>query len=101
MHVLQDAPKIVQALQDCSTYIMKLSRKALMMLAAPVHTSCDFTALYCSMMATKILQTSHRHLPIPQPCDACDFQKLFNSELEGLLSQQQQQLLQLPPCWLR
>ena len=39
--------------------------------------------------------------PIPQPCDACNFQKLFNSALDGLRSPQQQQLSQLPPCWLR
>jgi hypothetical protein len=71
---------MVQTLQDRSTYIVKLSRKSLTMLVAPVRTSCAFTAHYLSIIATKILQASsgtgrclhkactipaRRHLPNP------------------------------------
>ncbi len=41
---------------------------------------------------------AQRHLPTPQPCDACDFQKMFNSALDCLRSPQDEQLSQLPPC---
>jgi hypothetical protein len=104
----------VQTLQDCSTYIVKLSRKSLTMLAAHLLTSCAFafTAQYRSMMATKILQALHRHYKMPSPGwhhthtrrrlpphhQLCDFQKIFNSALDCLLSPLQQQLSQLPPC---
>ncbi len=69
-----------------------------------------FTALCRSIMVTKILQASHRHCKMPapgwhytrttsplhpQPCDACDFQKMFNSALDCLRSPQEQQLSQL------
>ncbi len=61
-----DNYSIVQTLPDCSTYIVKLSRKALMM-ASPVRTSCAFTALHCSMISTQSLQASHRHCKLPAP----------------------------------
>jgi hypothetical protein len=84
---------VVQTLQYCSTYIVKPSRKFLTMLAAPVRTSCAFTARYRSKMATKILQALHRHckmstlpsrrhLPTSNPC--LRFQKMFNSPLDCL-----------------
>jgi hypothetical protein len=104
---------VVQTLQDCSTYIVKLSRKSLTMLAAPVRTSCAFTAHYRSIMATEILQASHRHYKMtapgechtrmtspPHPHPQLFLKKMFNSALDYLRSLQQQ-LSQLPPCLLR
>ncbi len=87
----------IQSCWHCKNMV-KLSHKVLTMLAAVVLTSYAFTVLYSSMMATKILQASHRHCkmpapgwhevssPPPKPCDAMPAisKKMFNSSLDCL-----------------
>ncbi len=67
----EDDPYIVQTLQDCSTYIVQLTRKVLTrtMLATLVCTSCAHCALllHRSLVTTKIFQDSHRHCKMPAP----------------------------------